>query len=82
MHFLVPGDPLARTGGYAYDRRIVAGLRALGHAVQVHALDASFPHPDDAALEAARRVLNALPSDAIVVIDGLALGAMPEVVAT
>ena len=81
MHFLVPGDPLARTGGYAYDRRIVAGLRALGHAVQVHALDASFPHPDDAALAAARRVLNALPSDAIVVIDGLALGAMPEVVA-
>ncbi len=29
-HFLIPGDPETRTGGYLYDRRIMAGLTALG----------------------------------------------------
>ena len=79
LHFLIPGDLQTRTGGYGYDRRIITELRALGWQVTVHALDASFPQPHPAALEHARRVLADLPSQALVLIDGLALGAMPQI---
>lgn len=81
MHFLIPGDPDTRTGGYLYDRRIMSGLMALQWAVQLHPLDASFPTPTAAAADSAAAVLAALPPQALVVIDGLALGAMPALVA-
>jgi len=66
-----------RTGGYEYDRRMVAGLRARGWSVEVRELDDLFPHPADPALDHAARVLAAIPDGLIVLIDGLALGAMP-----
>jgi glycosyltransferase involved in cell wall biosynthesis len=80
-HFLIPGDPDTRTGGYLYDRRVMAGLTALGWRAELHGLDATFPMPTPAALRAADAVLAALPAQALAVIDGLALGAMPEVAA-
>ena len=43
--FLVPGPLDARTGGYEYDRQIVRAMRARGLAVEVIALDSSFPTP-------------------------------------
>jgi glycosyltransferase involved in cell wall biosynthesis len=79
LHFLVPGDLREPTGGYVYDRRMIAGLRDLGWQVTVHTLDASFPHPTPAALEQAQRVLDGLSDEALVLIDGLALGAMPDI---
>jgi glycosyltransferase involved in cell wall biosynthesis len=78
LTFLVPGSLEARTGGYAYDRRIIGGLRDDGWRVRVEQLDPSFPHPTAEALEDVARRLSALPSDSLVMIDGLALGAMPE----
>lgn len=81
VHFLIPGDPETRTGGYLYDRRIMAGLTALGWRVELHRLDATFPLPTPAALREVDAVLAALPERALAVIDGLALGAMPEVAA-
>lgn len=81
VHFLIPGDPDTRTGGYLYDRRIMAGLAALGWRVELHRLSAAFPMPDPAALDQADAVLAALPEQALAVIDGLALGAMPTVAA-
>jgi len=81
VHFLIPGDPDTRTGGYLYDRRIMAGLAALSWRVELHRLSAAFPRPDAAALDQADRVLAALPESALVVIDGLALGAMPAIAA-
>lgn len=81
VHFLIPGDVATRTGGYLYDRRIMAGLTALGWRVELHRLDASFPMPTPAALAGADAVLTALPERARVVVDGLALGAMPDVAA-
>lgn len=81
VHFLIPGDPDARTGGTLYDRRVMAGLVALGWPVEWHRLSATFPLPDAAALEQADAALAALPEQAVAVIDGLALGAMPTVVA-
>jgi glycosyltransferase involved in cell wall biosynthesis len=78
LEFLVPGDIDAATGGYGYDRRIMAGLRALGWQVTLHALDGSFPQPTAAALDQASEVLTQLPDQALVLVDGLAGGAMPQ----
>ena len=75
---LVPGDVNLRTGGYGYDREIVAGLRALGWRVDIAALDGSFPYPTAAARAHAVRTLATLPDQALVLADGLAFGVMPE----
>lgn len=81
LEFVLPGDPETRTGGYGYDRRMIAGLRALGWEVRVHLLPDRFPFPTRADLEAAARTFAAFPDDARVLIDGLAFGALPEVAA-
>ncbi len=47
---VVPGDLQALTGGYGYDRRIIAGLRDRGWTVDVRQIDGSFPAPTPAAL--------------------------------
>jgi glycosyltransferase involved in cell wall biosynthesis len=78
LEFLVPGDLQTATGGYGYDRRIISGLRALNWRVTVHELDASFPDPTGTALDQAREVLAQLPDQALVMVDGLAAGAMPQ----
>ncbi len=77
--FAYPGDWETRTGGYRYDRRIVAGLAELGWRVERLALGAGYPQPDTAALAAAEAVFAALPDGTLVVVDGLAFGALPEV---
>jgi glycosyltransferase involved in cell wall biosynthesis len=78
LEFVVPGRLETLTGGYGYDRRIIAGLRERGWAVGVHELDNSFPTPHAAARGEAARVLAAIPDDALVIVDGLALGALPD----
>ncbi len=78
LTLLLPGDPDTPTGGYLYDRRIVAELRARGWQMPVRRLDASFPWPTPAALTDADAALAALPDGELVLIDGLAFGAMPQ----
>ena len=80
LEFIIPGDLDAPTGGYGYDRRMITGLRALGWRVTLHSLDASFPDPTAAALEQSQTVFAQMADDALVLVDGLALGAMPRVV--
>lgn len=80
LTFVVPGRLDTRTGGYGYDRRLIAGLRALGWIVDVRELHDGFPFPSAAALEDAARVLRDIASGTMVIVDGLALGAMPGVV--
>lgn len=72
---LVPGPFDAVSGGYGYDRRMLAGLRALGHGAEAVELVGRHPLPDDAALASARAAWEALPPDAVPVIDGLGLPA-------
>ena len=77
LYLLVPGDPQTLTGGYLYDRRIAEGLRALGWQVHVVQLPDGFPFPSAAARSQALQQLQQLPDQALVLIDGLALGALP-----
>lgn len=76
MTLLVPGDLGTRTGGYGYDREILAGLARLGWTTAVCALDASFPRPTAAARAHAVQALAALPDDMLVLADGLAFGVL------
>lgn len=79
--FAAPGELTTLTGGYAYDRRIVTELGASNWRCEFVNLGAGFPFPGDDVRAAARRRLAALPSDAPLVIDGLAFGALPDVAA-
>ncbi len=82
LHFVVPGPLDQRTGGYLYDTRMVEGLQGLGWTVVVHSLDGVFPR--DAVGTAERSLqstLSGLPDDALVVLDGLGIGAHPVPVA-
>jgi glycosyltransferase involved in cell wall biosynthesis len=80
LFLIVPGRLDTATGGYAYDRRMVVELRTRGWRVNVCEIEDSFPHPTSAALEHAGQVLDGIPSGTTVVVDGLAFGAMPQVV--
>jgi glycosyltransferase involved in cell wall biosynthesis len=80
LHLVIPGDLSTPTGGYVYDRRIASGLQQLGWHLDLVELDASFPMPTATALGAAAARLDAIDDEALVLIDGLALGAMPGVV--
>jgi glycosyltransferase involved in cell wall biosynthesis len=73
---MVPGDLNTLTGGYGYDRRVIDGLRALGWTVAVQTLDDSFPSPTLFAREDVRRRFAALTDGTVVLVDGLAFGAL------
>jgi len=76
--FMVPGDWRTPTGGYRYDRRVVQALRDAGWQVQRCTLGDGFPWPDAAVRGDASRQIAALADGALVVADGLAFGALPE----
>ncbi|KZM49977.1 glycosyltransferase family 4 protein [Labrenzia sp. OB1] len=76
LFFAFPGNLETPTGGYGYDRRIIAGLRDLGWRVELVPLGEGFPQPSAMTLASAEKQLAALPSSALVVIDGLAFGVM------
>lgn len=75
--FAIPGDITLATGGYAYDRRVLALLPA--HGVEAHHLQlpGSFPSPNAADLAETTRALAAVDPATPVMIDGLAYGALP-----
>ena len=76
--FAVPGDLSTPTGGYAYDRRIIAELQKLGWQVDVVGLGDGFPKPTWETKAAAKKKLAELPKGCPIVIDGLAFGVMHE----
>ncbi len=76
--FAVPGDLDTPTGGYAYDKRMIAELRELRWRPEVLNLGEGFPHPSALTLAAAKVALTDVPKGRPIVIDGLAFGVMPE----
>jgi glycosyltransferase involved in cell wall biosynthesis len=78
--FVVPGRLETRTGGSIYDLRMVQGLRGLGWTVDVRELGGGYPRPTAEAVAGAADAFAAIPSGTITLVDGLALGALPEVV--
>jgi glycosyltransferase involved in cell wall biosynthesis len=79
--FLVAGSLESRTGGSIYNRRMIEALRQRGWSVDVHELGPDFPAPAPETLAHAAATLAAIDDDTVVVVDGLAFGAMPDVVA-
>ena len=80
LAFIVPGCLTTLTGGSIYDRRIIEGLRRRGWAVDVHEVSESFPRPSADALDEAARTFASIADGSTVIVDGLAFGAMPDVV--
>ncbi len=76
--FAIPGDIATLSGGYGYDRRIIAELRRLEWHVDVVGLGSGFPRPDASRKAAALDRLSAIPGTQPLVIDGLAYGVLPE----
>lgn len=79
LHYLSPGDPNQRTGGYLYNARILAGLQALGQPVALHVIPGHHPGPDPSAAAAAKAVLRSLPDDSLVLADGLLHASLAEI---
>lgn len=75
--FAVPGDPATSSGGYGYDRRVASELRRTGWDVHWLRLPDAFPTPDARALRQAYAALAVQPAGVPLLVDGLALGALP-----
>ncbi|WP_413207562.1 glycosyltransferase family 4 protein [Rhodospirillum sp. A1_3_36] len=78
LTFAFPGELGLNTGGYAYDRRVMAELGKLGWAVHPLPLGEGFPFPSDGVKAAAERSLSALSDGALVMVDGLAFGLLDD----
>jgi glycosyltransferase involved in cell wall biosynthesis len=74
--FAIPGDINLPTGGYAYDRRLLGLLARFGVGVRHIALPGGFPDPSPSDLAETERVLGNIDEE-VVLIDGLAYGALP-----
>ncbi|RAI04050.1 glycosyl transferase family 1 [Acuticoccus sediminis] len=74
--FAIPGDIDAPSGGYRYDRRMLAELRALGHEVTHLVLPGSFPDPSASDIDETIAALRAADAD-VLLVDGLAYSVLP-----
>lgn len=75
LAFAIPGDLATPTGGYVYDRRVLALVAHHGVNARVLALPGSFPAPSQADLEFTQAALASVEADEVLLVDGLALGA-------
>lgn len=79
--FAIPGDIDLPTGGYGYDRRLLAEWRETGIEARHVALPGSFPFPTQDDLAQTGRAILSQPYEDVLLIDGLAYGAFPEGIA-
>ena len=81
-HVVVPDgidDPARPSGGNVYDRQVCRGLVSIGWTVHEHAVPGDWPRPDAAALATLAGVLERIPDDAVVLLDGLVASTAPAV---
>jgi len=76
--FAVPGSLETPTGGYAYDKRIITELERLGWQLRLVDIGTGFPWPSGEIRSNARALLVEVPTGWPIVVDGLALGVLPE----
>jgi glycosyltransferase involved in cell wall biosynthesis len=76
--FLIPGDLALPTGGYAYDRAVLRLMAQAGVEAMHVALPGSYPNPSADDLADTAAIIAGLPENCLLLIDGLAYGAMPE----
>ncbi|MDQ1703632.1 MAG: hypothetical protein QOF57_2884 [Frankiaceae bacterium] len=82
VHVVVPDgidDPARPSGGNVYDRNVCRGLTSIGWSVREHPVPGSWPRPDAAACAALAGVIEGIPDDAVVLLDGLVASTAPEV---
>ena len=82
VHFVVPDgidDPARPSGGNSYDRHVCRRLGSLGWAVHEHPIPGRWPRPDAASLATLASVVERIPDDARVLLDGLVASTAPEV---
>jgi glycosyltransferase involved in cell wall biosynthesis len=75
--FCIPGDLSLPTGGYRYDRELLTRLSNHGVDAKHVMLSSSFPNPTESDLTDTKAKFMAQDRKTILLIDGLALGAMP-----
>jgi glycosyltransferase involved in cell wall biosynthesis len=82
VHVVVPpgiDDPARPSGGNFYDRQLCAGLTSLGWAVHEHAVPGRWPRRDGPSLAALADLVQRIPDDAPVLLDGLVASTASEV---
>ena len=76
--FAIPGDITMQSGGYAYDRALLREMPGLGIKLTHLQLPEGFPFPSAGLVEESLHRLDTAVQDAdVILIDGLALGALP-----
>jgi glycosyltransferase involved in cell wall biosynthesis len=75
--FCIPGDLSLPTGGYRYDRELLKRFSSHGIAAKHVVLSSGFPNPTNSDLADAKAKFLAEDRKTILLIDGLALGAVP-----
>jgi glycosyltransferase involved in cell wall biosynthesis len=81
VHLVVPDgidDPDRPSGGNTYDRQVSRGLSALGWSVHEHAVPGCWPRADAQSFAALADVVQLIPDDAAVLLDGLVASTAPE----
>jgi glycosyltransferase involved in cell wall biosynthesis len=78
LTFLYPGALSTPTGGYLYDRALIAALQRAGTTVETRSLGPGYPAPSPDVRALAQTTLAALPDGRLTVIDGLACGVMAK----
>ena len=76
FYFVYPGDLDTRTGGYAYDKRLIKELGLLGLRINPVSLPPCSLDMSPATRLRVHKKLAAIPEGSVVVIDGLALGVL------
>jgi glycosyltransferase involved in cell wall biosynthesis len=82
VHVVVPDgvdDPARPSGGNTYDRQLCRGLASLGWTVHEHPVPGCWPRPDAASFAALAGVVQRIPDEAVVLVDGLVASPAPEV---
>jgi glycosyltransferase involved in cell wall biosynthesis len=84
VHVVVPDgidDPARPSGGNTYDRHLCRGLSSIGWTVQEHAVPGFWQRPAAASFAALADVVEEIPEDSVVLLDGLIASTAPEVLA-